>query len=204
MKSKLLLLLLLVTVAKVNGQLSGGFEHIYYVEDGNDFSMGPIGYIQNKAGWYAEVRYNYEEKRTFSLYVGKVYSNEGELSYAITPMVGGVIGRFKGGSAGLDVDLDFRGFFVSTQSQYTFSVNEEISNFYFAWSEAGYQPLPWVYGGVALQQTYFPQTKETVTHPGALIALCYKNWTLPLYLFDTGQSTRTFICSIIWNWEQKK
>ncbi len=181
-------------------QVTGSVEQIYYYEKGDGFAMGPLVQLQTDKNWFVEARYNYEEARTVSFYIGKAFARDGQFSYSITPIFGGVVGRFDGGSAALNVDLEFRGFYFSTQSQYTFSVEEELDNFYFSWSELGYQPLEWLYGGLAIQETYFPQTSESITHPGCVVGFSFRRWTLPFYGFKTGKGTQSFVCSIIYEW----
>lgn len=181
-------------------QVTGSIEQIYYFDEDGSFAIGPIAKLQHDKKLHLEVRYNYEEKRTVSFYVGKCFSEDSEFSYSIVPIIGGVAGRFNGWSGGLNLDLEYKNFYLSSQSQYTFSADDEVNNFYFTWSELGYQPLNWFYGGVALQETVFPQTNKYVTYPGFVIGFIYKKWTLPVYGFKTGENTQAFVCSIIFEW----
>jgi hypothetical protein len=181
-------------------QLRGTLEQIYYYDKEGGFTMGPLAQLQTKENWFVEARYNYEEARSVSVYVGKAYENESDFSYSIVPIFGGVVGRFKGGSAAVNLDLEYRNFYFSSQSQYTFSLRDELDNFYFSWSELGYQPFKWFYGGLAFQETYYPQLNEHVTHPGVVLGFAYKRWTLPLYGFRTAESSGAFVCSIVYEW----
>ena len=199
MKNSFLFIALLVCL-KVSAQVQGSIEQIYYYDKTGGFAMGPLVQLQTKQNWFAEARYNYEEVRTVSFYIGRAYERDANFSYSIVPIFGGVIGRFKGGSAALNMDLEYKNFYFSSQSQYTFSVQNEIDNFYFSWSELGYQPLEWFYGGFALQETYFPQLKEHITHPGFVVGFTYKRWTLPIYGFRAGASSNTYVCSILYEW----
>lgn len=199
MKNKLFFIACLVCFQSV-AQLRGTVEQIYYYDKDGGFAMGPLVQFQTKQNWFAEARYNYEEKRTVSFYIGKAYERQAEFSYTIVPIFGGVVGRFTGGSAGLNMEFDYKNFYFASQSQYTFSVDDEVDNFYFTWSEFGYQPLAWIYGGLALQETYYPQLKEHETHPGVVVGFTYKRWTLPLYGFKTGESSEAFVCSIVYEW----
>jgi hypothetical protein len=202
MKNKLLIITLLLSV-EVSAQLRGSIEQIYYFTHEGNFSMGPIAQIQNASNWHAEVRYNYEEKRTFSFYVGRVYEREeATFSYSIIPIFGGVVGRFKGGSGGLHIDMAYKNFYFLSQSQYTFSVKEETESFCFTWSELGYELSPWLHAGAAAQLTYYPQTGEKILHPGLVVGFSYKRWTLPLYVFNPLKNDMNFVCSIIWEWGQ--
>ena len=85
------------------------------------------------------------------------------------------LGRFNGWSGGLNMDLEYKNFYLSSQSQYTFSADDEINNFYFSWSELGYQPLKWLYGGMALQETCFHKRTEYFTYPGFVVGFAYEN-----------------------------
>jgi hypothetical protein len=199
MKNKVCLFLMLWFI-EGKAQVKGTLEQIYYYDKSQGFTMGPLLQVQNKKNWFAEARYNYEEAKTVSFYIGKVYERKGNFSYALIPLVGGVAGRFNGGSIGFNMNLEYHNFYFASQTQYTFSVEAEIENFYFTWSELGYQPLHWFYGGVAVQETYFPQLAKSATHPGIVIGFSFKNWTLPLYAFRTNSSAGEFICSILYEW----
>ncbi len=69
----------------------------------------------------------------------KCFRMNNSLSYTVTPYAGVVIGRMTGGTLGSNVSLDYKNLFFSSESQYTFSVNERAENFFFNWSEMGYQ-----------------------------------------------------------------
>jgi hypothetical protein len=202
MKNKLWFIALLICL-ETSAQVNGSFEHIYYFEPAGGFSMGPIAKLYLKKNWYAEARYNYEALKTFSFYAGKAFSRQAVFSYTIVPMFGGVVGRFKGGSAGLNIDLGYKRFFLSSQSQYTFSSNGENKDFFFSWSEAGYQPLKWLYTGLSMQPTYYPQTKQKELNPGVVVGFCYRSWTFPVYVFNPSASNTTFVLSIVKEWGNK-
>jgi hypothetical protein len=199
MKTKALIILLFFCV-DATAQLRGFIEQIYYVDAAGKFSVGPLAALQNDKNWYLETRYNYEEKRSLSLYVGKAFQGGNEFSFSIIPIVGGVVGRYKGGSAGLNVALEYKRFFFESQSQYTFSAKDEVENFFFSWSELGYQPRKWFYGGLAMQPTYYPHTKNNSLSPGFMMGFSFGKWSLPLYMFNPFSNERAFVCSIIKTW----
>lgn len=203
MKNKLLLIGMLLGI-EASAQLQGSIEQLYYFEGQGQFSMGPILKLQNAKNWYAEARYNYEEYETFSFYVGHAFENSSLISYSIVPIFGGVVGRFKGGSAGLNLDVEYKNFFLCSQSQYSFSSEAEIENFFFSWSELGYQPLPWLYGGVAVQPLHYLHQKNSGISPGVFAGSEYKNWTASVYTFNPLDRQRTFVISIIKSWGGKQ
>jgi hypothetical protein len=202
MKTKALIIALFFCIDAI-AQVHGFVEQIYYVDAAGKFSVGPLAALQNEENWYMEARYNYEEKRSLSLYIGRAFQGGNALSFSIIPIFGGVVGQYEGGSAGLNVALAYKRFFFESQSQYTFSAKEESENFFFSWSELGYQPTKWFYGGLAMQPTYYPRTKNNSLSPGFMIGFSVGKWSLPLYMFSPFSNDRAFVCSIIKTWGKK-
>jgi hypothetical protein len=116
------------------------------------------------------------------------------------------MGRLNGGTVGSNVSMEFKNLFLSCESQYTFSVQNTTENFFFNWSEFGYQLSKLVYAGVALQLTRQYQIKN-IWEPGVTMGLTYKNWTFPVYAFNLTNTTRNYVLGINWEWSygrQKK
>jgi hypothetical protein len=63
-------------------------------------------YVANHDG-YAELRYNYDEVKTLSLYAGRAFSKKDSLSWSFTPMAGLLVGNWKGPSAGLNMTVNY-------------------------------------------------------------------------------------------------
>lgn len=173
----------------------------YHVIGNRQYVPMSIAHFQNKDKWYAEGRYNYEELETFSFYVGKTFSQKNKLSYEVTPLLGGAIGNFNGLSTGVNIDLDYSSFFLSLQSQYSFSTDQRTNNFFFNWSELVYQPLHWLYGGIAIQHTHLYHTK-TSYESGILVGLLYRNLTVPVYSFSPFNQKRYFMVGLTIEWQK--
>lgn len=118
----------------------------------------------------------------------------------MTPLLGGAIGNFNGISTGANLDIDYGSFFISMQSQYSFSTDQRADNFFYNWSELAYQPLPWLYGGVSVQHTRLYKT-ETNFEPGILIGFTFRNLTIPLYTFAPFNKNRYFMLGLTVEWE---
>jgi hypothetical protein len=173
-----------------------GFEQYFYVTDKKMVTLVPVLDYQADNHMYVEGRYNYEELNTFSLYLGRTFSVSRKVSYSVTPMLGGVIGKFKGGSAGINAAAEYRKIFFSSQSQYTCSFNESNNDFFFAWSDLGYQPLKWLYVGLSTQQTYLPHSRSLIAESGVLLGFLVKKWTFPLYSFSPFGNDTYFVLGI--------
>lgn len=85
-------------------------------------------YIKN---CYLEARYNYEDNKTISLYVGRAFQiKNGE----ITPMIAAVVGKTMGVSHGINFEFKHNAFSTFTQCQYTFNLRDNNKSFFWDWS----------------------------------------------------------------------
>jgi len=174
-----------------------GFEQYQYMGEEKLVTLVPVIHIQAPKNWYSEARYNYEEDKTFSLYVGKNFAKEKKkFSYSIIPMLGGMMGKYKGGSAGLNVNFEYKKFFMSSQPQFTFFSERKDKSYFFQWSEVGYELKPWLFVGCSLQQTYYKESKMNVIERGVLLGVATGKWTFPIYVFSPLDTSRYFILGV--------
>ncbi|MEP6948561.1 MAG: hypothetical protein ABI863_04780 [Ginsengibacter sp.] len=186
----------------VKSQTHGGFEQYYYTGAGVS-TVVPKVYYESRSKWYSEVRYNYEELQTVSFNSGKIFSNKKLLSYTITPFAGIVLGKLNGGTLGSNIKMEYKSLFFSAESQYTFSVEKKAENFFFNWSELGYQLTSLMYAGFALQLTH-PYELRNNWEAGVMIGFTYKSWTFPVYVFDPAGNKINFVLGINWEWTHTK
>jgi hypothetical protein len=202
MRNSILILIASLVFSPARTQSRGGFEQLYYIH-AKEGSVVPIVHYTTKNKWYGEARYNYDEARTFAVYAGRTFSSKGTFSCSATPVIGGLIGKLNGGSAGVNMDLGFNNLFFSIQSQYTFSMQQKNTKYFFSWSELGYQATPWLFGGMALQHTNFYKESGKF-EPGGMLGFSMKNWTLPVYMFNQPGGDPYFVLGINWAWAGQK
>ena len=189
----LIAVLLFCGVQTLTAQI-GVEQYCYLWKNGNTTQVQLVHY-QTSKNFYVEARYNYEEQNTGAIYIGKTFSSEDKLSYSITPIVGGVFGKFKGGSAGFNGTAEYHKIYFSTQTQYTFSAQDETINYFFSWSELGYEIRHWVYAGAASQQTNIFKTKGYL-EPGVVVGFVFGNWTFPLYAFSPMSDKQYYVFGV--------
>lgn len=198
------LLFLLLTSRPGFSQSTVNFEQYHMVSPGQPYLYMPVMQYQHAKNWYAEARYNYEDMETFSLYLGKAFTGEkNDLNFSLVPMLGGSIGRFKGISTGLNIEMDYNNFFFSSQSQYSKSTSPFSTDFIYSWSEVGYQSLKWLYAGLSVQHTHDRVIGNEV-QPGVMIGFTFNRFTIPVYTFDPFNSGRNFIVGVTMEWKQTK
>lgn len=170
----------------------------------------PVGYVQSVNNWYAELRYNYEDAKTLSLYGGKNFSGGNNLEYSITPMAGFSTGRFTGVSLAINADAEWNKFFLSSQTQYSIavkkydsaSVKKNAENFFFSWTELGYNISAHFFAGLSMQ--YTRQTGENDFEPGFLAGLNFKNLSFPFYVFSPFRADRYFVFGVNYEFSLKR
>ncbi|NJO25008.1 MAG: hypothetical protein HC867_03265 [Bacteroidia bacterium] len=72
----LIILLLWLLPGSASPQLKIGAEYYTYIQQQQPLTPVPLVYFQTNKNWYAELRYNYEELQTFSIYLGKNFQAE--------------------------------------------------------------------------------------------------------------------------------
>ncbi|HEX6226835.1 MAG TPA: hypothetical protein VFZ52_20600 [Chryseolinea sp.] len=153
----------------------------YFIED--DFFILPV-FRADKNKLHLEARYNYEDRETFSGWVGYNISGGNKLSYLITPMIGGVVGLTDGFAPGLEFTLALGRFELYNEMEYLFAANEPEENSYFySWSDLTFSPTDWLWLGISGQRTRVYQT-DVDFQRGLLIGAGLKSWELSSYFFN--------------------
>ena len=104
-----------------SSQWTGKLEAYKYIGSESKGSFQPLAHIQTPGNWYGEIRYNYEEAKTFSFYAGKTFAGGKRAAYNITPMAGYSTGVFTGLSLAVNTDVEWNSLYFSAQSQYSVS-----------------------------------------------------------------------------------
>ena len=82
--------------------------NFYLIPD--DFFVLPV-FRADKNKLHLEARYNYEDRETFSGWIGYNFSGGDDVfSYTFTPMLGGVVGLSNGVAPGLEFTLTYKKF----------------------------------------------------------------------------------------------
>lgn len=179
------------------------FDQYHLMGRNRPYSYMPVLHAENNRQWCAEARYNYEDKQTASLFAGKTFTGDHKVSWSLAPMLGVSVGRFKGLSTALNIDLEYNDFYLSAQTQYSRSVTRNNDYFLYSWSEIGYQTCSWLYTGISVQQTQ-DLASGKLMEPGMLVGLTCKGFSIPVYLFNPFVRDKYFIVGLSYSWGGKK
>ena len=191
-------------------QWKAGIEQYVYTHTALSEAIVPVCHLQSADNFYAELRYNYEDIKTLSIYGGKTFSGGNRLRYDITPMAGFSTGRFTGISFAFNADLEWESFFISSQTQYSLTIKKKDSiaikknagSFFFSWSELGYNFSRYFFAGLAMQ--YTRQKGKNDFKPGFLAGLNFKNLSFPFYLFSPFHPDHYFVLGVNYEFSFKR
>lgn len=165
-----------------------------------DFKITSDPFISGTIGdYYFENRYNYEAENSASINIGKTVFKKLKNIYII-PMVGIVMGSFKGITAELQTILDNKRWYVSTDNQLSVEWKEGKQNFFFNWSIVRYKITPSFRIGVS---TLFakPFTSKQNFEQGLTASLKIKNYGLNFYAFNYDAEKRHYLLSLCYTFK---
>lgn len=187
---------------RLSAQFKGGIEQYSYFGNGTALIIAPVLHIQTASDLYCELRYNYEEKDAISFNAGKTFHIPGKFQTTLTPMLGIVAGSMKGYNVVLNQETEWKNFYLYSQSQYSRSFKKETSNFFFTWSELGYNISHNVFAGIALQYTREVQTSDAV--PGFVAGVNFRNFSVPFYVFGPFRSDSYVVLGLNYEYSLRK
>lgn len=184
-----------------NAQSKWVFEHYNYIHQTDNAVFVPMLQFQTRNNWHFELRYNYEDAQTASLFGGKTISGGDEFEYSVTPMAGLSAGLFTGLSLAATTEAEWKRFYVWAQSQYSIGTKRSISDFFFNWSELAYNISDRFFGGLAMQFTR--QDGQNIFEPGFVAGFNYKNLSIPVYVLSPFQKGRYYVVGLNYEYQLK-
>jgi len=205
MKKKFFFLILMLsiswysfTVGQVQDTLSSsewdfGVETDLYFTD--PFILLPI-ITADIGNLHLEGRYNYEDIKTFSGWIGYNYFGGEDFEYFITPMIGSAVGRTDGIATGLEFTFSYVGIELYSESEYLFDLESSENNFFYSWTDLTYSPLDWLWFGISGQRTRLFQTDLEIDR-GFTLGASFKNLQVSGYLYEVFTNDFFFMISFI-------
>lgn len=182
-------------------QSKGAVENYNFLNQGEKNVWMPVVHYETKKGMYAELRYNYEDVKTFSVFGGKVISGKNK-AFSVIPMLGYSVGQFTGISVAAHAEAELNNFFLSSETQYSIGTKKGQSNFLFNWSEIGYTISPNLFAGLSFQYTLQDGTGDP--EPGLMAGLSFKNFSIPLYVFNPFKKDQYIVLGLNYEYQLKK
>ena len=169
--------------------------------DAWQYSLTLDGYLNKKGDGYAqptltadrnwlhlEARYNYENFRTGSFWVGYSLAWGNTWHLQVTPMIGVVFGRTQGIAPGCEAELDWKQLNFSISNEYVFDTTTTSGNFYYVWNQVTYRPSKWFRFGYAGQRNKMFFERPLDHQEGFLIGVNHKRYQFTTYVLNPGAS----------------
>jgi hypothetical protein len=174
-----------------------------------EYSITVDGYVGNGTGyaspiftadnnWHLEARYNDENLDTGSLWFGYNFNfGKKNLKVALTPMLGGVMGRTTGIAPGLETTLTYKKIEFYAASEYVFDTTTASGSFFYSWPQLTYS-IKWFRIGAVAQHTKAYHTSLN-TQRGFLVGVAIKKLEFTTYVFDPELATPTTVLEVGYN-----
>jgi len=165
----------------------------YLVPDDQSYFSGTFRADKNWA--HIEARYNYEDHKTGSVWLGYNFTFGEKLVLDATPMVGGVFGNTTGVAPGYLVTLTYKKISLYSEGEFVFDTKNVDSNFFYNWNELTYSPTDWFRAGLASQKTRLYQTPLDVQR-GFFAGVTYRRLDFTTYVFNVGWTSPTVLLGL--------
>ncbi|HEY1251454.1 MAG TPA: hypothetical protein VGH97_09710 [Thermoanaerobaculia bacterium] len=162
-----------------------------------DVDYGYGTFTADRSALHLEARYNYEAIETGSLWFGANFEFGKTVTFAVTPMLGGVFGRTNGIAPGYHLTVGWWKLELYSEGEYFVATDRGEPDYFYNWNELTISPLEWLRAGLVSQRTRVYQTGLDVQR-GFLVGGTWKSWTLTVYVFNAGWTDPTTVVSLSW------
>jgi hypothetical protein len=141
---------------------------------------------------HLEARYNYENLKTGSLWVGCNFGGGERITWELTPMLGGVIGNTAGVAPGYKGSVSWWKLELYSEGEYVVDTRHSSDSYFYNWSELSLSPLDWFRIGMVTQRTRLYETDRDIQR-GILAGLMFTHVDFTGYILNPDESKPTFV-----------
>ena len=178
------------SASAVSGAITG---YYYAIPHEPDYGVGVASL--NHGALHLEARYNYEASRSASLFAGWNFEGGEDVTWLITPIVGGLFGETHGVVPGIEAGVAYREVDAYVEAEYVRDLRNSSDSYFYAWSEIGWKPAQWLRVGLAGQRSREIQNGRDLQR-GAFVQFIVDKITLGFYGFNPESSSRYLIVSL--------
>lgn len=149
----------------------------------------------DRGSLHIEGRYNYEDRRSVSGFVGWNLQLGKTVTLQLTPMFGAVIGDTDGIIPALELDLAWRRLELYSEGEYVIEVDHLSDRFLYNWSEVSIRATEWLRAGLVTQRTRAHRAPLDIQR-GLLVGVTVSKVEPVFYFFNPGSGDHFFVASI--------
>ena len=166
----------------------------YYIIPEEKNTVTTIAYADHNS-WHFEGRYNYEDRKTGSLFGGRRWEWGNKFVFGATPMAGMVFGNTNGFAPAIELDASYKIFDYYSETEYVIDFSGSENNFLYTWGELGVTPFSSFRTGISYQRTRLYQSSREVQR-GIFAEYSFWKLTTGLYYFDPFSSSQFVIATL--------
>jgi hypothetical protein len=167
--------------------------NVYFVPEDRNYAQPTVTADHDRL--HLEARYNYEAIEAGSAWVGCNFGGEGDLTWQITPMIGGVFGRATGIAAGFKVSLSWWKLTLYSEGEFVYDTGATDGHFFYSWSELSLAPVDWFRFGLVAQRTRTYETDLDIQR-GFLAGFIYGGASITGYMFNPDEEKPVYVLSV--------
>ena len=163
------------------------------ITDGDNYTSAIA--VADRGPLHLEARYNYESVGARSAFVGWTFAGGDEVTWELTPIVGGAWGTLRAFVPGLEASVAWKGIDFYIEAEYVRDNREHSDSYFYAWSELGFRPVEWLRFGIVGQRTRAYGGDRNIQR-GPFAQVTWGPMTFGAYWFNPGASDQVFIGSV--------
>jgi len=168
--------------------------YTYFTDDG-DYVQPTI--TADRDSLHLEARYNYEDRDTGSVWIGNNFNLRlgKEVTWDVTPMIGGVFGDTNGVAPGYRSALGWKKLELYSEGEYVFVTDDSEDSFFYTWSELTFAPVDSLRIGMVVQRTKAYETDLDVQR-GLLLGFSSESLDFTATIFNPDESDPVVMLSV--------
>ncbi len=148
----------------------------------------------DRGALHFEGRVNYESIGARSVFVGWTFDGGEDVTWSLTPLLGGAWGTTKAFVPGLEATLAWRNFDIYVEAEYVHT-SESADRYVYAWIELGFRPVEWLRIGVSSQRTRI-HGGDRALDVGPFGQVTVGPFTVGAFWFNPGSSDQVVVGAI--------
>jgi hypothetical protein len=172
--------------------------YTYLLPDESNYAQ-PTVTAEHAGGLHLEARYNYENQKTGSVWVGYTFGGGETIEWEVTPLLGGVFGETSGIAPGYKGSLSWRMLEGYSEGEYVFDTGARTDSFFYNWSELALAPAEWFRGGIVTQRTRAYNGDRDIQR-GLFVRTTYQKLDVTAYVFNPDDSQPTVVVAVGSSW----
>ena len=166
---------------------------IYQVPD--DRIYGQPTMMADRDRLHLEARFNYEDIKAGSAWVGYNLGGGEKVAWELTPLFGVVFGSVGAVAPGYRGSVSWRRLNLSSEGEYVFGSKDEEERFFYNWSELTVAPADWWRIGLVTQRTRAYAADRDIQR-GILAGFSHRDIDAAIYLLNPDEGAPIVVAAV--------